>query len=62
MSNIVNRLFSPFSSPFSIEKRSSTSFLLDSERSNECIDFTMMCAFFFFLCLSSRFGSRQEIP
>ena len=34
--------------------------LLDSERSDECIDFTMMCVcfflFYFFLYLSSRFG------
>ncbi|KAF0772526.1 Uncharacterized protein FWK35_00005624, partial [Aphis craccivora] len=36
--------------------------LLDSERSDECIDFTMMCVFYFyfyflFLCLSPRFGA-----
>ncbi|KAF0772339.1 D(4) dopamine receptor [Aphis craccivora] len=37
-------------------------FILDFERSDECIDFTMMCVFFFyvfifffFLCLSPRF-------
>ncbi|KAF0747818.1 Uncharacterized protein FWK35_00030730, partial [Aphis craccivora] len=30
--------------------------ILDSERSNECIDFTMMCVFLF-LCLSPRFGA-----
>ncbi|KAF0768919.1 Uncharacterized protein FWK35_00002355 [Aphis craccivora] len=27
--------------------------LLDSKRGNECIDFTMLCVFFFFLCLCS---------
>ncbi|KAF0743454.1 Uncharacterized protein FWK35_00011529 [Aphis craccivora] len=30
------------------------SIFLDSERSDECIDFTMMCVFF---CLSPRFGA-----
>ena len=36
---------------------------LDSERSDECIDFTMMCVFFFilFLCLSSRFGAVKVL-
>ena len=30
----------------------------DSERNDECIDFTMMCVFFFsFLCLSLAFGA-----
>ncbi|KAF0707204.1 Uncharacterized protein FWK35_00032577, partial [Aphis craccivora] len=24
--------------------------ILDSERSDECIDFTMLCVFFLFLC------------
>ncbi|KAF0772814.1 hypothetical protein FWK35_00003632 [Aphis craccivora] len=33
---------------------------LDSERSDECIDFTMMCVFFLFLCLSPRFGAVKE--
>ncbi|KAF0701574.1 Uncharacterized protein FWK35_00035614 [Aphis craccivora] len=28
--------------------------ILDSERSDECIDFTMLCIFFFFLCLCTR--------
>ncbi|KAF0752672.1 Uncharacterized protein FWK35_00022266, partial [Aphis craccivora] len=32
---------------------------LDSERSDECIDFTMMC--FFFFCLSPRFGAVKLI-
>ncbi|KAF0764553.1 Uncharacterized protein FWK35_00026184 [Aphis craccivora] len=27
---------------------------IDSERSDECIDFTMLCVFFFFLCLCTR--------
>ncbi|KAF0717294.1 hypothetical protein FWK35_00031604 [Aphis craccivora] len=25
--------------------------ILDSERSDECIDFTMLCVFFFFFCV-----------
>ncbi|KAF0772035.1 hypothetical protein FWK35_00002746 [Aphis craccivora] len=33
-----------------------------SERSDECIDFTMMCVFFFlFLCLSPRFGAVKVL-
>ncbi|KAF0714748.1 hypothetical protein FWK35_00034836, partial [Aphis craccivora] len=39
----------------------------NSERSEECIDFTMMCVFFFFffylfLCLSPRFGAVKVDP
>ncbi|KAF0771419.1 hypothetical protein FWK35_00004981 [Aphis craccivora] len=33
--------------------------VLDSERSDECIDFTMLCVFSFFLCLCTR--ERVEI-
>ncbi|KAF0764604.1 Uncharacterized protein FWK35_00015650, partial [Aphis craccivora] len=35
----------------------------NSERSDECIDFTMMCVFFIFLflCLSPRFGAVKML-
>ncbi|KAF0708119.1 Uncharacterized protein FWK35_00027883, partial [Aphis craccivora] len=33
--------------------------ILDSERNDECIDFTMLCVCFFFLCLCTR--ERVEI-
>ncbi|KAF0751138.1 Uncharacterized protein FWK35_00035219, partial [Aphis craccivora] len=36
------------SSPFRIQSVTHVTTLLDSERSEECIDFTMMCVFFFF--------------
>ncbi|KAF0755173.1 Uncharacterized protein FWK35_00031826, partial [Aphis craccivora] len=38
--------------------------ILDSERSDECIDFTMMYVFLFiflFLCLSPRFGAVKML-
>ncbi|KAF0744087.1 Uncharacterized protein FWK35_00025880 [Aphis craccivora] len=34
-------------------------FHMNSERSDECIDFTMLCFFFFFICLCTR--ERVEI-
>ncbi|KAF0702102.1 Uncharacterized protein FWK35_00026645 [Aphis craccivora] len=37
----------------------SSLFILDSERSDECIDFAMMCVFF--LCLSPRFGAVKVL-
>jgi len=33
----------------------------DSERSYECIDFTVMCVLFYFLCPSSTFGAVKML-
>jgi hypothetical protein len=33
--------------------------ILDSDRSEECIDFTMMCVFFFFFCVDTIWGSKN---
>ncbi|KAF0686484.1 Uncharacterized protein FWK35_00030458, partial [Aphis craccivora] len=63
---VANNTWKRYTSHFELHvidhKNNFLSDVLDSERSEECIDFTMMCVFFFFFVSVYSITSRNNAP